>query len=319
MIRILVPLDGSPAAEKAIPHAAAIARAFSTEVALLGVVDQSAGSFAAPINSLDWQLSKLQTDVYLSRVAAALREEGIRVSRELREGDPARAIIQVARNADIDLVVMTRYGNGNAQQFSTGGTVQKVLSAAATSILLIDPGLDFDATSGYAKVVVAVDGTQCSEWASAFAAMVAQAFGGALRIVRIVEEPSLPGGTPITNETRQFVDRIKRIAKSQARLQVRTLVSTISPNVETTSAVVVTANVPATIERAAAESDADLIVVAAADSQRDGPFGYGPVCDTMLARVHRPLLVLRSESAVLSSGHFRSVYLDEAEAHADVV
>jgi nucleotide-binding universal stress UspA family protein len=283
------------------------------------VVDQSAGSFATPINSLDWQLSKLQTDVYLSRVAGTLHDQGVRVMRELREGDPARAIIQFARETDVDIIVMTRYGNGNAQQFRTGGTVQKVLSAAATSVMLIDPGSAFNVTKGYAKVVVAVDGTQCSEWASAFAAMVAQAFGGSLRVLRIVDEPSLPCGTPITGETRRFLEHIKRSAKSQASLQVRNMMSTIPPNIDTRSSVVVTGNASSTIERAAAEGGADLIVVAAQDARVDGPFGYGPLCDTLLSRVHRPLLVLRSEAAVLSSNHFRSVFLDETEAHADAV
>jgi len=319
MIRILVPLDGSPAAEKAIAHAASIARAFSAEVELLGVVDQTAGSFAAPINSLDWQLSKLQTEVYLSRTADMLRNQGVRASWELREGDPAQAVIQFARSTDIDILVMTRYGNGNAQQFRMGGTVQKVLSAAVASVLLIDPTFAFDEERGYARVAVAVDGTQCSEWASAFAAMVAQAFDGSLRVVRIVEEPRLPGGTPITMETRRFLEHIRRIAKSQASLQVRNVVSTIPPNVETSSSVVVTDNVPATIERAAAEARADLIVVVAQDGRPDAPVGYGRVCDTLLMQACRPLLVLRSEAAVLSSNHFRSVYLDEAEAHADVV
>lgn len=319
MIRILVPLDGSSAAETAIPHAAAIARAFSAEVELLGVVDQSAGSFAAPVNSLDWQLSKLQTEVYLSRTAETLQNQGVRAIWELREGDPAQAIIQFTRNADIDILVMTRYGNGNARQFRMGGTAQKVVSAAVSSVMLIDPALDFDEAHGYARVIVMVDGTQCSEWASAFAAMVAQAFDGSLRVLRIVEEPSLPGGMPITMETRRFLEHIKRSAKSQASLQVRNIVATIPPNVDTSSSVVVTDNIPSAIERAAAETRADLIVVAAQDTQTDQPVGYGPVCDTLLMQARRPLLILRSEAAVLSSNHFRSVYLEEAEAHADAV
>ena len=135
MIRILVPLDGSSAAEKALPHAAAIARAFSAEVELLGVVDESSGTFAAPVNSLDWQLSKLQTEVYLSRTADTLRDRGLCVSWEVREGDPAQAIIQSVRSSDVDILVSTRYGSGNAQQFRMGGTVQKVLSAASVSVL----------------------------------------------------------------------------------------------------------------------------------------------------------------------------------------
>lgn len=319
MIRILVPLDGSLAAEKSIPHAVAIARAFSAEVELLGVVDNSAGSFAAPINSLDWQLAKVQTDIYLSRIAASLNERGIRTVQELREGDPARAIIQSIRAGDVDILVMTRYGNGNALQFRMGGTVQKVLSSAVASVLLIDPAHEFDATRGYERILIALDGSQCSEWASAFAAVLAQASGGALNMLRIVEEPSLPGGTPVTMETRKFLAHIKRMARSQASLQLRTVVSTIPANVTTSSRVVVSEDVPTTISQAADEANSDLLVVAAPDEACESADGYGPVCDALLSRVYRPVLVWRSEAAVLSSEHFRSVYLDEAATRADVV
>ena len=319
MIRILVPLDGSPAAEKAIPHAAAIASAFSAEVELLGVIDEASGMFATPVNSLDWHLSKLQTEVYLSRAADTLADRGLRAGWELREGDPAQAILQVARSSDIDILVMTRYGSGDARQFRMGGTVQKVLSASAASILLVDPAAQFDTRKGYAKVVAAVNGTQCSEWASAFAAMTAQAFEGSLHVLRVVEEPSLPGGTPVTTETRRFLEHIRRVAKSQASLQVRSIVSTIPPNVETSSAVVSSDDVVCTIERAAVASGADIVIMSAEDAQGEASGGYGSVCDALLARAQFPLLVLRSEAAALSAGHFRSVYLDDTEARADAV
>lgn len=318
MIRILVPLDGSPAAEKAIPHAVAIARAFSAEMELLGVVDNSSGSFGNPINSLDWQLAKLQTETYLSRTAVTLSERGIRTGWELREGDPAQEIIQAVRAADIDILVMTRFGNGNAQQFRMGGTVQKVLSSAVASILLADPAHEFDSARGYERIVVALDGSQCSEWAAAFAAVMTQAFGGALHMLRIVEEPTLPGGTPVTVETRRFIGHIKRMARSQASLQLQNVVSTIPPNVRTSTEVAFADNVPATISHAMDRGNAELLVVAAPDdiSGRDG---YGPVCDALLSRLRRPVLVCLSASAALPSGHFRSVYLDEAETRADVI
>ncbi|MEX2126356.1 MAG: universal stress protein [Woeseia sp.] len=317
MIKILIPLDGSSAAENVIPHAAAIARTFSAEVELLGVVDGSGSSFTTPVNSLDWQLSKLQTELYLSRVAETLRTSGLRVGWALREGDAAQAITQAVRDDDIDVLAMTRYGNGNAHRFPMGGTVQKVIYATGASVLLIDPARGFEAKRGYAKVLVAVDGSQCSEWASGFAAMVAQAFDGSMHMLRIVEEPSLPGGTPITSETRRFLEHIKRMARSQASLQLRSLVTTIPPTVDTSSSVVTSDNVPATIAEAANKVDAELIVIAAQDTHLDGSGGYGSVCDALLSQAHRPLLVLRSEAAVLSSNHFRSVYLDEAETRAD--
>ena len=101
-------------------------------------------------------------------------------------------------------------------------------------------------------------------------------------------------------------------------MQLRTILSTIPPNVATSSSVVSSDDVVCTIERAAAASGADIVIMAAEDSPGDGS-GYGSVCDVLLARAQFPLLVLRSEAAALSVGHFRSVYLDDTEARADAV
>lgn len=316
MIRILIPLDGSSAAEKAIPHAMAIARTFSAEVELLGVVNQSSNTFAPPVNSLDWQLAKLQIEVYLSRIAATLEARDLRVRWELRDGDAAKAIIQSVWDANIDILVMTRYGSGNARLFPMGGTVQKVISASAVSVLLIDPAHEFD-ERGYEQILVTIDGSQCSEWASGFAAMVAQAFDGSIHLLRIVEEPNLPGGAPVTAETRRFLAHIKRMARSQANLQLRNLVSTIPPNIDTRSSVLASNNIVATIEEAARELNAHLLVMAAQDTQLNGS-GYGAVCEALLSRARQPVLVLRSDAAAMSPDHFRSVYLDESEARASV-
>jgi nucleotide-binding universal stress UspA family protein len=100
---------------------------------------------------------------------------------------------------------------------------------------------------------------------------------------------------------------------------LRSIVSTIPPSIEISSSVVSSDNVPSTIEQAANSCNADLVVVAAQDAVFDGGGSYGAVCDALLSQARRPVLVLRSEAAVLSSSHFRSVYLDEAESHADAV
>lgn len=313
MTRILIPLDGSQLAERAIPHAVAIAGTFTSEIELLGIVDRiQAGS----VNSVDWHLSKVQTEIYLSRVAEALDEKGITASWYLREGEAAQAIIQHLQSSKADLLVMARYGAGDARSFPMGGTAQKVISAAATSILLIDPLQPFDDERGYASILVAVDGSQCSEWAVGFSAMIAQAYDGSINILRVVEEPTLPKGTPVTAETRRYLEHIKRIAGLHANLQLINMTSKIPSNVGKSSSVVSSYNIPKTISETARRVGADLLVVSAEDAHSDGRGRYGSVCDALLLRARFPVLILRAEAARLSASHFRSVYLDETESRA---
>lgn len=317
VLRILIPLDGSAAAEKAIPHAAAIARIFSAEIDLLGIIDTTATPRPATVNSHDWQRSRIATEVYLARTAECIEAGGVTTQWQLREGDAARAIIQFIGDSNSDLLIMTRYGGGNAQRFPMGGTVQKVVSTAAASILLVDPSVDFDDEQGYGNVLVAMDGSQCSEWALRFAALMAQAAGGFVNVLRVVREPSLPDGMPASAETRRFFDRIKRAASSQATLKLTTLVSTLPPDIETTMSVVTSTNVSATVEEAARRTGADLLIMASEDEEDCNAQGYGQVSDALLNRARMPVLILRPETALLSADHFRSVYLDGVDTRAD--
>lgn len=316
MIRILVPLDGSRVAETALRHAAAISRTFSSEIELISIIGQSRNDSVGRPDSVDWQLWKRQTQLYLARTADSLREKGLTVSWLVRGGDAAQEIIRRINEADIDLLVLTRYGCGEAQQFSSGGTAQKVISASAASILLIEPACEFDEKRGYRRILVATDGSRRSEWASSFAAMVAQTFDGSLHLLQIVEEPRLPGNTPVTGEMRRVLEHIKRTARSQANFQLSHLTSRISESTKVKGTVVVSDDIPMTIESLATQDQTDLLVVAAQSAHVENAGRYGHICESLLAHVHRPVLVLRSETAGLSTSHFLSVYLDESRADA---
>jgi nucleotide-binding universal stress UspA family protein len=311
-----VPLDGSRAAEMALRHAAAISRTFSAEIELISIIGQSRDDSVSRRDSVDWQLWRRQTQLYLSRTAESLRERGLKVSWLVRDGDAAQEIIRRIDESDIDLLVLTRYGSGEAQQFTSGGTAQKVISASAASILLVDPACKFDEERGYQRILVATDGSQRSEWASSFAAMVAQTFDGSLHLLQIVEEPRLPGNTPVTGDMRRVLEHIKRTARSQANFQLSHLTSQLAENTKVKGTVLVSDDVPMTIETLAEQDQTDLLVVAAQSAHVENAGRYGHICESLLSHVHRPVLVLRSESAGLSTSHFLSVYLDETRADA---
>ena len=73
--RILVPLDGSTLAERALPHVEQFARIFGSSIVLLQVLDPT--SYRVNPDSIDplsWQIRKAEADTYMNEVAARLRE-----------------------------------------------------------------------------------------------------------------------------------------------------------------------------------------------------------------------------------------------------
>jgi nucleotide-binding universal stress UspA family protein len=76
--QVLVPLDGSPLAECVLPHAIAIAKAFSAQITLVHVLEQPSASLRLPkADPLDWYLKKSAANQYLSAVKARLEAKVI--------------------------------------------------------------------------------------------------------------------------------------------------------------------------------------------------------------------------------------------------
>src|SRR5437667_12059984 len=93
---IVVPLDGSSLAETILPHASALARAFSAKVTLLRVIPPvtSLGLMGVelPEHWFDEEMAWSQN--YLADVARQLTDEGgIHVQTEVLDGDPATEIV----------------------------------------------------------------------------------------------------------------------------------------------------------------------------------------------------------------------------------
>ena len=77
MVRtILVPLDGSPHAECALPHAVAVARAFGSQIVLLRV-QEDGGKPRGPIDTVSWRLGCAEARGYVDRLGATLRGQGM--------------------------------------------------------------------------------------------------------------------------------------------------------------------------------------------------------------------------------------------------
>ena len=139
--RILVPLDGSEFAKKAVGPALAIARAMESELVLFRV--------AQPIPRTR-ALAEMP-DVYNDVVAAAQWEaedylKGLdarldygKIEMELRSADEgvARQILDYADDASVDLIVMSSHGRTGVDRWVHGSVTEKVLRNCGCNTLII--------------------------------------------------------------------------------------------------------------------------------------------------------------------------------------
>lgn len=132
---LVVPLDMSELAERALPHAVEIARRFKARVELLTVVPTPRDATMAGEGEADWDPRKLEAQEYLAALAARLTDEGLDVRTAVRSGDVAAEIIEYA--TDCDLIVMCTHGRSGLGRWVYGSIADRTLRYATVPILLV--------------------------------------------------------------------------------------------------------------------------------------------------------------------------------------
>lgn len=139
--RILVALDGSDVSEQALPHAEALAEKFGSTLVLLRAYPiLSSTSVAASSPQDPTQIHRLEQQVaerYLAWNAERLRAKGHTVETALVAGTPAEEIVDRAKSAAADLIVMTTHGRGGLGRLVFGSVADEVLRKAACPVLLV--------------------------------------------------------------------------------------------------------------------------------------------------------------------------------------
>jgi nucleotide-binding universal stress UspA family protein len=143
--RILVPVDFSKHSQQALRYGAAIADKFGAELYLLHVVQDVAlflpdlVTVAPPVLPPFEQLSAAVRDG-LTRFLAENNLAGRAARMEVREGAPHIEIGEVAKDDNIDLIVMGTHGRGVLAHMLLGSVAEKVVRTAPCPVLTVRPG-----------------------------------------------------------------------------------------------------------------------------------------------------------------------------------
>lgn len=137
--RILVPLDGSPLSEQAIPVVMTLATAAKAQVALVRVVPWATQAYPytlpdAYVPQLDTELEKGAQD-YLRRHQDALKSDGD-VEAFVVRGAIADGLLDFIDQHKIDLVVMTTHARKGLARAALGSVADRVLQGNAPVLLL---------------------------------------------------------------------------------------------------------------------------------------------------------------------------------------
>lgn len=141
--RVLVPLDGSQLAEKALPVTRQVVKA-GGEIILLTAAHDAAPSINldpdAPVlteNAAYVQSTPPRAHDYLEHIGKNLQLNGYQVSIEVMGGEPADLIIAVAEQRRVDMIIMSTHGRSGLSRVLFGSITLKVLETASMPVLVV--------------------------------------------------------------------------------------------------------------------------------------------------------------------------------------
>ena len=219
--KILFPIDFSDRCRGAAHYVEAVAGQFGSKVILLNVLETSIGQpgdldFGGLTTSLHWEDRTVRAQEALDRF---LNDElsHLEVERRLEAGDPARTIVKVAHDENVDLIMMPTHGYGGFRRFVLGSVTAKVLHDARCPVWT---GVHMEDAPPLSAIVVrnivcALDLTENSKPAFAAAVQLAKEYGAKLTFTHAV-----PGSEALPEKLMDM--ELRQHLMRGARLQLET-------------------------------------------------------------------------------------------------
>jgi nucleotide-binding universal stress UspA family protein len=182
--RILVPLDGTPESNVALPLARTIARAGAGTVVLLRVLERQFP--VLPGNEDDLQEQEQLDDLrgQLESIAEELASGGVSVEAVVTRGKVAEAILEQVHVERADLVIMRTHGRSGLKRAARGSVTEHVLRQSSVPLLTLRPG--GRRVGAIRKLLIPVDGSPGGAIALATAAGLARVTGASMHLLEDV-------------------------------------------------------------------------------------------------------------------------------------
>jgi nucleotide-binding universal stress UspA family protein len=143
---ILVPLDGTPAHEPALPVASRLGRAWKATLHLEIVVptagtlsghEAATGVLMPSATRAILDLAERGAEEYVKQLAQTLKAEGLSANWHVSRGEPAACLVEAAERVKADLVVMASHAKGALDAFWSGSLTPIVVEKVQRPILLV--------------------------------------------------------------------------------------------------------------------------------------------------------------------------------------
>jgi len=142
---ILFPTDFSDCGNYALPYAASLARSFGASIICVHVIEPMVPTVGytgmtepLPIADISDQLED-SAGRELPKIAEREDCAGLEVEEMIVHGEAASEIVRVAKERDVDLIVISSHGRTGLGRILFGSTAEAVVRHASCPVLVVKP------------------------------------------------------------------------------------------------------------------------------------------------------------------------------------
>ena len=277
--RILIPLDGSEAAESVLLYATELSRTFGSQVDVVGVCTE-------PENGL-WRIYR----VYLEKMASDLQERGVKAKAVLLRGAPSDEILSYIEQNNIDLVAMTIYGRSGVKRWLVGSVANQIMRVVTIPALFVPPG-QLSGKLAIKKILVPLDESEAGKAALPYVEGIAQKMKSSVVLLHAVA-PLAPMVVGVVDTDISLVASLEEKSKEHARDYLGGLANEFAKKGIKTESEVVFGDPAAVILDYAENKNVDLIAMPTLGRGGFARWLLGSISHKVLTASNKPVLMVR--------------------------
>ena len=142
---ILIPTDGSELAQKGVDHGLSLAKALGSKVTIVTATEP----YPVPTGAAAWVVTpadiaghaegrRKAAEELLAAIKATAQKMGIEAQTvHMAEARGAAAILETAKNAGCNLIVMASHGRRGVQRLLLGSQANEVVTSSPVPVLIV--------------------------------------------------------------------------------------------------------------------------------------------------------------------------------------
>jgi nucleotide-binding universal stress UspA family protein len=295
---VLVPVDFSAPSLGALEFTLPLTKQFGADLHLVHVFATDhpfTGLVGMPFVLPELEISRSvheQLKDVARKYSIDLRPENLHVLK----GRAFEEICRVGRDTDIDLIVIATRGNTGVKHLALGSTAERVVRYSSCPVLVTHGGKPFGTVTGFRKILVPVDFSECSMQGLDYGKVFAKHFKSKITLLNSVHFQYYVASDECARyDLPRFMQQAYVVARDQMRdlfektdwdgLEVETSLQTGHPGQQ--------------ICEHARDSDTDLIVTSTHGSTGFTHLLLGSVAEYVVRHAHCPVLVVPARSSEL--------------------